>query len=212
MHSQRRTTGCPTCSPFLPALAGDYSLSNKLTYNFIDTWKKSNSGAVVVRELIKTTLPFVDVPWMGGAYTPAEQHSPEMKKAIAISDELIAELKAADHIVIATPMYNFAVPAILKAWIDHIVRINVTFTPQYEGLLKNKKATVIVASGGEYTPGSGREAYNAETPYLKSLLGFLGITDVEFILAGGVSAMATGAVTLEDLVNKYTPAVEAAAK
>ncbi len=202
----------PSLLAVLASPRGDYSLSNKLAYTFIDTWKKSNSGAVVVRELIKTTLPFVDVPWMSGAYTPVEQHSPEMKQALAISDELIAELKAADHIVIATPMYNFAVPAILKAWIDHIVRINVTFTPQYEGLLKNKKATVIVASGGEYTPGSGREAYNAETPYLKSLLGFIGITDVEFIMAGGVSAMATGSVTLDDLVNKYTPQVEAAAQ
>jgi FMN-dependent NADH-azoreductase len=80
-----------------------------------------------------------------------------MKKAIRVSDDLIAELKAADDIVIGTPMYNFLIPAILKAYIDHVVRVGITFTMNYEGLLTGKKATVIIASGSDFGPGTKYE-------------------------------------------------------
>jgi len=191
---------------------GDYSVSRALTTQFVDAWKTNHpDGKVVARDLSKTDLPFVDLPWIAGAYTPADQHSAEMKKALEISNELIAELEAADTIVIGTSMYNFSIPAILKAWIDHIVRINRTFTSSYEGLLKNKKVTVIVASGGVYTPGSHMETYNAETGYLKQILGFIGLTDVKFILAGGTSAIDMGKVQREDLVAQFAPEILAAA-
>jgi FMN-dependent NADH-azoreductase len=191
---------------------GDYSISRALTAHFVETWKQNHPGSTVqTRDLFTTKLPFIDLPWIAGAYTPVEQHSPEMTEALAIGNELIAELQAADHIVIGTPMYNFATPAILKAWIDHIVRIGVTFTSSYEGLLKNKKVTVIVASGGVYTPGSPTESYNAETGYLKQIFGFIGLTDVTFILAGGTSAVAMGKVKQEELIAQYVPAVVAAA-
>jgi len=191
---------------------GEYSISRALTAQFVETWKQNHpDGTVQTRDLFTTNLPFVDLPWIAGAYTPAEQHSPEMVAALAIGNELIAELQAADHIVIGTPMYNFSTPAILKAWIDQIVRVGVTFTPSYEGLLKNKKATVIVASAGVYTPGSYTEAYNAETGYIKQVLGFIGITDVEFIMAGGTVAVDTGKVTREALLAEFAPAVIAAA-
>jgi FMN-dependent NADH-azoreductase len=104
-------------------------------------------------------------------------------------------------------MYNFSTPAILKAYIDQIVRVNVTFSPSYEGLLKNKKAVVIVASAGVYTPGSHTESYNAETGYLKQILGFIGITDVTFVLAGGTADIDRGNIQREDLLAKYIPAV-----
>jgi FMN-dependent NADH-azoreductase len=109
-------------------------------------------------------------------------------------------------------MYNFSTPAILKAYIDQIVRVNVTFSPSYEGLLKNKKAVVIVASAGVYTPGSHTESYNAETGYHKQILGFIGITDVTFVLAGGTADIDRGNIQREDLLAKYIPAVEAAAR
>ncbi len=192
---------------------GAYSVSTSLTHKFVDAWKKNHSdGTVVTRDLSQTDLPFVDLPWIAGAYSPAEQHTPEMTKALAISDELIAELQAADHIVIGTPMYNFAVPASLKAWIDHIVRFGVTFTASYEGLLKNKKVTAIVASGGVYSPGSHMEGYNFETAYLKHILGFVGITDVSFVMAGGTTDVMMGKTTQDELLAKFTPEVEAAAK
>jgi FMN-dependent NADH-azoreductase len=191
---------------------GDYSISRALTAQFVETWEHNHpDGNVRTRDLASTEIPFVSLPWIAGAYTPVEQHSPEMAEALVVSNQLIAELKAADHIVIGTPMYNFATPAILKAWIDHVVRINETFTASYEGLLKNKKVTVIVASGGVYTPGSPTESYNAETGYLKQILGFVGLTDVTFILAGGSSAVSQGKVTQEDFIAQYVPEVVAAA-
>ena len=140
---------------------GDYSVSSQLTAKFIEEWKADHAGGTVVsRDLTTTELPFVDQPWIAGAYPPAERHSPEMKKALRISDELIAELMAADHIVFGTSMYNFSIPANLKAYIDHVVRIGVTFTPTYEGLVQGKKATVMLASGGNYAPGTPTESYN----------------------------------------------------
>jgi len=192
---------------------GAYSISSALTSSFVEEWKKNYSdGTVVTRDLSQTKLPFVDLPWIAGAYTPAEKHSPEMAEALNISNELIAELKAASHIVIATPMYNFNTPAILKAWIDHVVRIGETFTASYEGLLKDKKVTVILASGGVYTPGSHTESYNAESGYLKQILGFVGITDVTFVLAGGTTAVALGKSTQEEFLAGFLPEVHAAAK
>jgi FMN-dependent NADH-azoreductase len=207
-----RISSMPNLLSVVASPRGEYSISRALTAQFVETWKQNHpDGTVQTRDLFTTNLPFVDLPWIAGAYTPAEQHSPEMVAALAIGNELIAELQAADHIVIGTPMYNFSTPAILKAWIDQIVRVGVTFTPSYEGLLKNKKATVIVASAGVYTPGSYTEAYNAETGYIKQVLGFIGITDVEFIMAGGTVAVDTGKVTREALLAEFAPAVIAAA-
>ena len=191
---------------------GEYSVSRALTSHFVDAWKSKHSGGeVVVRDLVTTELPFVDVPWMAGAYTPAEQHSPEMIETLKISNGLVDELFAADHIVIGTSMYNFSTPANLKAWIDQVVRINRTFTASYEGLVKGKKVTVIIASGGVYTAGSPAAAYDMETSYLKGILGFMGLTDVTFVMAGGASGLNNGQITFPDLVKKYIPEVEAAA-
>jgi FMN-dependent NADH-azoreductase len=201
----------PSLLAVLTSPRGDYSVSRALTAQFVDQWKKEHGGEVVTRDLCKTKLPFVDLPWIAGAYTPAEQHSPEMTEALAISNELIAELQAADHIVIGTNMYNFNVPANLKAWIDHIVRFNVTFNASYEGLLKGKKATIIQVSGGLYNPGAQAESYNYETGYLKFILGFIGITDVNVIMAGGTADIDRGVAPFAEVVAKYTPEVTAAA-
>ena len=192
---------------------GDQSVSTNLVHTFVESWKQNHAGGTVTaRDLASTDLPFISPAWFNGAYTPAEQHSPEMKQALKISDELIAELKAADHIVIGTPMYNFSTPAIFKAWIDHVVRINQTFSPNYEGLLKNKKTTVIIASAGVYTAGSPTQSYDAETGYIKQILGFIGLTDTTILHAGGSSAVSTGQTTLPDLLKQYVPEVQAAAK
>lgn len=174
---------------------GDYSISRKVSAAFVDSWKKQHAdGKVIRRDLEKTELTFVDMNWIAGAYSSPDQQTAEHKKALALSDELIGELLSADHIVLGTPMYNFNVPAIVKAWIDHIVRINKTFTASYEGLAKGRKVTVIVASGASYSAGSPLAGYNQETPYLKAILGFIGITDVEFVLAGNTNDVAQGKV------------------
>jgi FMN-dependent NADH-azoreductase len=191
---------------------GDYSVSRKLGQTFAEEWQKTHQGTIVVRDLMKTSLPFVDLPWIAGAYSSPDQHTPEQAAALKVSDELIAELFAADEILITTPMYNFSIPAALKAWIDHIVRIGKTFTPSYQGLVTGKKATVLIAAGSEYGPGSHSESLNHETPYLKLVLGFIGITDVNVILAGGVGAVMTGKVSLEDFLAPFETPVLAAAK
>ncbi len=192
---------------------GDYSVSRKLSAAFVEAWKGKNAGGkVIVRDLTKTNLPFVDLPWIAGAYSAPEQHTPEQKGALQVSDDLIAELLEASEIVIATPMYNFAVPALLKAWIDHIVRRGKTFNASdkgYEGLLGGRKATVIVASGGNFTAGSPAEKYNHETPYLQAILGFIGITDVKIVLAGDTRDLAMGKVQEADYLKPHLEAVRA---
>lgn len=192
---------------------GDYSISRALTARFTETWKQKHpDGKVVTRDLMKTDLPFVDLPWIAGAYSPAEQHTPEMKEALAISNELIAELKAADHIVIGAPMYNFSTPAVLKAYIDHIVRINETFSSSYQGLVTGKKLTILQAAGSDYGPGSPMESMNVEIPYLKQVFGFIGITDVDFVSAGGAGAVERGQADRGEFIAKNELKVEALVK
>lgn len=192
---------------------GDYSISRKLGQTFADAWKQKHpSDKLIERDLFTTNLPYVDTPWIAAAYSTPDQHTPEQKAAIKISDDLIAELLAADEIVLATPMYNFSLPARLKAYIDHIVRIDKTFTASYEGLVKGKKLTIIIASGGIYTPGAHAESYNAESGYLKQIFGFIGITDVNIILAGGTSAIDMGKVKREDFLPPIEKEVAPAAK
>jgi FMN-dependent NADH-azoreductase len=191
----------------------DYSTSRRLTSGFIEKWKvEHKDGSVIVRDLMKTNLPFIDLPWIGGAFTSPEQHSVEYAAAIKISDDLVAELKAVDHIVIGTPMYNFSVPAVLKAYIDHVVRVGVTFTMQYEGLVTGKKATVILTSGSNFAPGTKYESYNVASSYLRQILGFIGITDVTVILAGQALAVDMGEKTMDEFVGQFGRELSHAAK
>ncbi len=171
----------------------DGSISRALTSLFIDEWRAANvDGQVVVRDLSASPPPFVDLAWIGGAYTPPETHSPEVSAAIEVSNNLVAEIQAADHIVIGTPMFNFSIPAVLKAWIDQIVRVGVTVSADNVGLLTGKKATVILATGGDFSPGSPVEAYNQASGYLRQLFGWIGITDVEIVLADRARAGGNG--------------------
>ena len=175
-----------------------FSTSRKLTALFIDQWKAAHPGAtVVVRDLVTTPPPFVDLAWIGAAFTPRERHSPENAAAIKISDDFIAELKAAHHIVIGTPMFNFSIPAVLKAYIDQIVRVGVTVSPDNVGLLTGKKATIILASGGDFNPGSPVEKYDQASGYLRQVLAWIAIKDTEIILAGRARGGASGETAVE---------------
>jgi FMN-dependent NADH-azoreductase len=188
---------------------GDYSISRQLGHAAVQAWKARNPGGrVIERDLARTPLTFVDLDWIAGAYSPPEHHNESHKRALALSDELVAEVFAADEIVVATPMYNFAVPAALKAWIDHVVRAGKTFrytaAGRPEGLLagKNKKVVAIIASGGSYKE-AGLSALDHEIPYLRFIFGFMGITDIQFIQAGGTGAVAQGRVSPEDFLAPY---------
>ena len=193
---------------------GEHSISRKLSAAFAEAWKSKHiDGKVVVRDLSKTSLPFVDLNWIGGAYSSPEQHTPEQKAALKISDDLVEELLSADELVIGTPMYNFAIPATLKAYIDHIVRFGKTFTISekgYAGLATGRRATFIVTSGGNYAPGAPAEKYNQETPYLQGIFGFLGITETRSILSGDTTAVAQGKIQEADYLKPHLAEVRAA--
>ncbi len=142
---------------------------------------------VVQRDLGSTPPPTVDEVWIGANFTAPGQRTAEQDAALTLSDTLVRELQDADTILIGAPIYNFGTPAALKAWIDLIARARVTFryTPDGpEGLLKGKRAIVVVTSGGTPVGSDGDFA----TDYLKHVLGFLGITDVEIIAADGLAA------------------------
>nr|WP_255484438.1 NAD(P)H-dependent oxidoreductase [Granulicella sp. 5B5] len=136
---------------------------------------------------------------------PEDKHTPGMQRALAVSDELIAELLSADEILIGTPMYNFTVPANLKAWIDLIVRPRVTHSgpPERKGLVTGKTCKIIIASGGIYDEGLPASASDYESGYLKRILAFIGIT---------TAAVSFGSTTVEELVAQFRPAVLAATR
>ena len=196
---------------------GEYSVSRKLGTQFEAEWKASHAdGKVTTRDLAHTELPFVTLPWIMGAYSDPANHTPEQKQALAIGNEMIDELQSADEVLITTPMYNFAIPAILKAWIDHIARAGKTFRANkdgsYTGLLTAKKVTVLIASAGAYGVGSPGESFNFERPYLKAVFGFLGIADVQFVEAGGTYVLNQGGKTIDEFVAPLHDQIVAAAK
>jgi FMN-dependent NADH-azoreductase len=194
---------------------GTDSLSRILSQDFVAEWQQVHGdNRVVLRDLAETQLPFVGVPWIGGIFVPPEQRSTEQQEALKISDELIAELFAADHILLGTPMYNFTVPANLKAWIDLIVRPRATHSgpPDRKGLVTGKRCTIIIACGGVYDEGLPSAASDYESGYLKRILAFIGISDVQVVLAGGTAAAALGSTTMEELALQFRPAVLAAAQ
>ena len=160
------------------------SISRQLTANLISALDSRYSDTEISRRDLADGLPFIDEAWVAANFTPDEERTGQHRQTLAYSDTLVAELVAADVVVIGAPIYNFSLPATLKAWIDMIARARLTF--QYtengpEGLLKNKKAYVVVPSGG-VPVGSPMDF---ATPYLRHALSFVGITDVEFIGAQG---------------------------
>lgn len=139
-----------------------------------------------VRDLGRTPHPMLDEVALQALFSPAEQRTPEQAARVALDDALIAEIQAADVVVLGVPMYNFGIPSQLKNWIDAISRAQVTFRYTAngpEGLLTGKKVYVALTRGGLYrnTPN------DTQTPYLKTFFGFLGMTDVQFVYAEGLA-------------------------
>jgi FMN-dependent NADH-azoreductase len=162
------------------------SESRKLTAHFVRDWKAENpTGTVTVRDLATTPLPHITDHW-SATYADPSQLTPDQLQYLALSDELIAELNAADTVVIGAPMYNHMISWELKAWIDQIVRVGKTFVFDAsgpKGLLAGKKAVVITARGGSYPAGSHRAAVDFQGPYLRHILNTVGFSDVTFIHA-----------------------------
>jgi FMN-dependent NADH-azoreductase len=191
---------------------GEHSISRNMRSRFVGEWRAAHpDGEVVIRDLTVTELPFVTARWLQAYFTPTEQHSPDMRNELGLSDVLVAELLAADHIVIATPVYNYNVPAVLKAWIDHIVRKGLTLGFDGKGLVTGKRATVLIASGGVYTEGSPIRDRDIATQYLRLILGVIGITDVTFVAGGGAKVVDMREQTMEEFVSKLRPDIDRAA-
>jgi FMN-dependent NADH-azoreductase len=174
------------------------SISRELTREFVKTWKAAHpDGAVIYRDVAAHTPKPIDAAWIGAGFTPVASRTAEQKALLAPSEELITELETADEYVFGVAMHNFSIPSSLKLWIDQIARSGRTFAYGEngpKGLLSGKKATILVASGGVYDVGTPMGSYNFVEPYLKAVLGFLGVTDLKFVTAGGAAQVMTGAV------------------
>jgi FMN-dependent NADH-azoreductase len=186
----------------------EMSASRRVAQQLVDRLVAQDPGVKVVRrDLAANPLGHIGLDLMAGAMTPAEGRTDAQSKAVVVSDELIAELFAADVIVIGAPMYNFAIPSTLKAWVDHVCIAGKTFSYSAagpEGLVKGKRVFVVASRGGMYVEGP-MAGFNFQDPYLRATLGFLGMTDVTVITAEqqkmGPQAQAAGFAQADKLID-----------
>ncbi|MEH2171123.1 MAG: FMN-dependent NADH-azoreductase [Nostoc sp.] len=170
---------------------GERSHSRELSKEFVSGWRAAHpEDAIAYRDLGHHPVPHVDEPWIAAAFSPPETHTPELTEAIRISNELVDEFLAADRYVFGVPMYNFNIPSTFKAYIDQIVRINRTVAIKaqgFKGLVEDKKAVIITARGGDFSATSPAVAYDFQEPYLRTIFGFIGLTDIQFINANSLN-------------------------
>jgi len=183
---------------------GEASNSIKLANAIIDHLRIKDPGAAVhVKDLTKSPFPHLEEVHLNAFFTPAEKHTQENKSAISHSDQAIAEIMNADVIVIGAPMYNFGVSSTLKAWFDHIARAGITF--KYtdhgpEGLIHGKKVYLAVTTGGIYSSGD-YVSIDFLTPYLRFMLGFIGLDDVTIFRAEGFAIPGVQDTALEQAID-----------
>lgn len=191
----------------ISSFRADDSYTVKLGHAIVDKLKEANPGAIVQELNLNTqNYPHLDAPHFQAFMTPADELTEVDKAAIKYSDEAIGQLQDADYIVIGSPFYNFNIPSTLKAWIDHIVRPGVTFRYTEagpEGLIKGKKVYVALASGGVYAEGA-TQAYDFNGPYLKMVLGFLGMTDLKIFRAEGLKVPGLQEHALDKAIESIT--------
>lgn len=162
------------------------SITRQLSNLLVQQLKAKHTELNLINRELATGLPFIDEQWIGANFTAPEKRNHSHKEILSFSDELVNELKQSKYIVIAAPIYNFSIPAVLKAWIDLVARTALTFRYTNngpEGLLENKKAFIVIASGGVPI---GSEMDFAST-YLKQVLAFIGITDTTIIDASTIN-------------------------
>ncbi len=176
------------------------SITRQVSDLVVKTLKENNTSPESINRDVATGLPFVNEAWINSNFTAADERTEEQKEVLGFSNELVAELESADHIVIASPIYNFSIPATLKAWIDLIARAGLTFRYTENGpvgLLKNKKATIVMASGG-VPIGSEMDMASG---YLKFALGFVGISDVNIIDATTINIAGEAETQIASLIH-----------
>jgi FMN-dependent NADH-azoreductase len=167
------------------SLYGAQGASSQLAERFVADWRKRNPGGrVIVRDLAEDPVPHLTAERFQAVSTALENRTPAQQEAVEYSDALIDELRSADTVVFAVPMYNFSVPSTLRAYFDHVARAGVTFrytNTGPEGLLKGRRTYVFLTRGGIYP-----EAADTQTPYLRQFLGLIGLTP-EFVHAEGLA-------------------------
>ena len=183
----------------------DQSSTRALTDNLIDALEDRYASVEVVRRDLALGMPQVDQDWIEANFTPDEERNASHRQQLSYSDGLVDELKAAEVIVIGVPIYNFGVPAALKAWVDMVARARLTFRytengPQ--GLLNGKKVYLVVASGGVAVDSD----VDFATPYMRQALRFLGITDIEVVAAAqqnmhGDESISVARAQIADLIH-----------
>lgn len=168
---------------------GEASLSTKVATELAGKLAAAQPGSTIVtRDLVKNPLPHIEPDYASGIYTPAESRTARQSEVVGVSDVAVDELFDADHIVLATGLINFSISSTLKSWVDHISRSGRTFSYSAngpKGLVEGKKAYIVLASGGVYSEGPAA-ALDFAVPYLKSVLAFNGMTDVEVVRVEGV--------------------------
>ncbi len=168
------------------SLNGDQSQSNQLANQLASVFKQQGNHTTTIRDLVTSPLPHLSKDEMLAWMTPSQDRTPEQAELAVLSEQLIAELKQSDTLIVPMPLYNFSVPSTFKAWIDRVARAGITF--QYtengpQGLLTNKKVYVIATRGGMY---QGTEK-DSQTQYLNDVFSFLGMDNIEFIYAEGLN-------------------------
>jgi len=197
--------------------AQEQSLSGQLLDFFAQQYQEFQEEVnIVTRNLGQSLVPHLSMETIGAFYTPADQLSAAQKQSLAVSDELIAELQAADLIVIGSPMHNFSITSHLKTYFDQVARVGVTF--QYtenglEGLLKGKKVLVVTSRGGNYSIPA-YAVMDHQEPYIRTFLGFVGLDKVDFIHLQGVSGgdtqplIAAAEKEISEFIAALTPSSE----
>ena len=187
---------------------GAQSISRRLGERYVAHWREAHPhGTVVERDLMASPVPYMNVDWIAGVYAPpAVARTPEMQAALDLSSELIEELRSADEVLITTPMYNFSVPAILKSWIDYLVRPGLTFAlaPGWPGLLADRPVRVLVATRDLHEVGGEDDQV---TPVIRRAMRFMGLNDVTSLLGGGSLGVNRGEVALEDHIARFEEAI-----
>ncbi|BBA33043.1 FMN-dependent NADH-azoreductase [Methylocaldum marinum] len=169
------------------SLFSEQGQSTRLAQRFVEIWRTLNSeNSVIVRDLAKDPAPHLTAERFQAFLAPAEERSTEQQAVVAYSDGLIDELRRADVIVLGLPMYNFGVPSTLKAYFDHVARVDVTFRYAENGpvgLLADKPVYVLATRGGAYR-GTSKDT---QTLYVQDFFNFLGISDIRFVYAEGLN-------------------------
>ena len=186
---------------------GENSVSKKLGKSIVGQLQEANDGAVVKHtDLGENPFPHLDAKLVQAIRTRPEDLTEEQKLLLHDSDAAIEDIMNADAIVISIPFFNFGIPSVIKAWLDHVVRAGVTFRYGENGpvgLVTGKKVYLAVASGGVYSDGP-MQAYDHAVPYLKSVLGFIGITDVSVVRAEGMGIPSLKDLALEKALAEFS--------